>query len=229
MGKPKVKSGWAGYLKEEKQIKITAIGENQKRYLDALLDDSVSIVIAEGCAGTGKTMIAATVAINKLNSGAFDRIVVSRPIIESCGEKLGYLPGSLLDKIQPYIEPVYDVLRDNGYIDYQIEQLIKQRKLDPSPLAYQRGRTHKSCIMFLDEAQNTTPDQMKMWLTRMGVGSRIFITGDSKQHDRGSAVNGLTDLLSRVKDNNFVSVTRFNKDDIRRHENISTILGWYGE
>ena len=176
---------------------------NQKRYVDAI--DSNTIVFGIGPAGTGKTYLAMAKAVQALQAKAVNRIILTRPAVEA-GERLGYLPGTLYEKIDPYLRPLYDALHD--MLDPEsIPKLIAAGTIEVAPLAYMRGRSLNDAFIILDEAQNTTPEQMKMFLTRLGFGSRIVVTGDVTQIDLpGGARSGLQvvqDILDGIDDVHF--------------------------
>ncbi|MEJ8279344.1 PhoH family protein [Pseudonocardia sp. DW16-2] len=197
---------------------------NQKRYVDAI--DASTIVFGIGPAGTGKTYLAMAKAVQALQAKQVNRIILTRPAVEA-GERLGYLPGTLFEKIDPYLRPLYDALHD--MIDPEsIPKLMAAGTIEVAPLAYMRGRTLNDAFIILDEAQNTTPEQMKMFLTRLGFGSRIVVTGDITQVDLpGSARSGLAvvqDILDGVEDVHF---SRLDSADVVRHRLVSDIVDAY--
>src|SRR5207344_1985942 len=180
---------------------------NQKRYVDAI--DKHTVVFSIGPAGTGKTYLAIAKAVQALQNKQVNRIILTRPAVEA-GEHLGFLPGTLSDKIDPYLRPLYDALHD--MIDPEsIPKLMAAGTIEVAPLAYMRGRTLNDAFIILDEAQNTTPEQMKMFLTRLGFGSKIVVTGDVTQVDLpGGARSGLhvvRDILSDVDDVHFAQLS----------------------
>lgn len=194
----------------------------QGRYLDAI--DSSFITFGLGPAGTGKTFCAVAYATRQLVESKISRIVVTRPTVE-VGESLGFLPGELEDKYNPYIEPIRDILEELIGYSY-VEYLLKHKRIVASPLGFMRGKTFNDSIVLLDEAQNTNPEQMKMFLTRMGRNSKLIINGDEDQSDiRG--LNGLTDATRRLKDLAGVSYATFERSDIVRHDLIQAILDRY--
>ena len=160
---------------------------NQKRYVDAI--DAHTIVFGIGPAGTGKTYLAMAKAVNALQTKQVSRIILTRPAVEA-GERLGFLPGTLSEKIDPYLRPLYDALHDMMDAEL-IPKLMSAGVIEVAPLAYMRGRSLNDAFIILDEAQNTTPEQMKMFLTRLGFGSKIVVTGDSTQVDLHGAKSGL--------------------------------------
>ncbi|MGD9526155.1 PhoH family protein [Pseudonocardia sp.] len=197
---------------------------NQKRYVDAI--DAHTIVFGIGPAGTGKTYLAMAKAVQALQAKTVNRIILTRPAVEA-GERLGYLPGTLYEKIDPYLRPLYDALHD--MIDPEsIPKLIAAGTIEVAPLAYMRGRTLNDAFILLDEAQNTTPEQMKMFLTRLGFGSKIVVTGDITQVDLpGGTRSGLAvvrDILHGVDDVHFAELT---STDVVRHRLVSDIVDAY--
>jgi phosphate starvation-inducible PhoH-like protein len=197
---------------------------NQKRYVDAI--DAHTIVFGIGPAGTGKTYLAMAKAVQALQLKMVNRIILTRPAVEA-GERLGYLPGTLFEKIDPYLRPLYDALHD--MIDPEsIPKLMAAGTIEVAPLAYMRGRTLNDAFIILDEAQNTTPEQMKMFLTRLGFGSRIVVTGDVTQVDLpGSTRSGLTvvrDILGDVDDVHF---SQLSSTDVVRHRLVADIVDAY--
>ena len=197
---------------------------NQKRYVDAI--DVNTIVFGIGPAGTGKTYLAMAKAVQALQAKMVNRIILTRPAVEA-GERLGYLPGTLLEKIDPYLRPLYDALHD--MVDPEtIPKLMAAGTIEVAPLAYLRGRTLNDAFIILDEAQNTTPEQMKMFLTRLGFGSKIVVTGDVTQIDLpGSTRSGLQvvrDILDGLDDVHFSMLT---SKDVVRHRLVSDIVDAY--
>lgn len=188
------------------------------------------IVFASGCAGTGKTYVAVGMACEALESGDIDKIVVSRPVVP-CDEELGTLPGELEDKYQPWIAPIMDVFEQHMGVS-QLKYAIKHKAVDPQPLMYMRGKTFNKSWMLLDEAQNTSPPQMMMFLTRMGKGSKVIINGDMDQHDRYDSrgnvlVSGLQDAIDRLCEIPEIGLCGFNKGDQLRHKLVGKILTCY--
>jgi phosphate starvation-inducible protein PhoH and related proteins len=196
----------------------------QKRYVDAI--DNHTIVFGIGPAGTGKTYLAMAKAVQALQAKQVTRIILTRPAVEA-GERLGYLPGTLYEKIDPYLRPLYDALHD--MIDPEsIPRLMQNGTIEVAPLAYMRGRTLNDAFIILDEAQNTTPEQMKMFLTRLGFGSRIVVTGDITQVDLpGGTKSGLRvvrEILDGVQDVHFAQLS---SSDVVRHQLVSDIVDAY--
>jgi phosphate starvation-inducible PhoH-like protein len=197
---------------------------NQKRYVDAI--DKHTIVFAIGPAGTGKTYLAMAKAVKALQAKEVNRIILTRPAVEA-GERLGFLPGTLYEKIDPYLRPLYDALHDMLDPD-SIPRLTAAGTIEVAPLAYMRGRTLNDSFIILDEAQNTSAEQMKMFLTRLGFGSRVVVTGDVTQVDLPSGqVSGLRvvqDILEGVPDIHF---SRLTSHDVVRHRLVGDIVDAY--
>ncbi|CAN5602764.1 PhoH family protein [soil metagenome] len=197
---------------------------NQKRYVDAI--DRHTIVFSIGPAGTGKTYLAMAKAVQALQSKAVNRIILTRPAVEA-GERLGFLPGTLYEKIDPYLRPLYDALHDMLDPD-SIPRLMAAGTIEVAPLAYMRGRTLNDAFIILDEAQNTSPEQMKMFLTRLGFGSRIVVTGDITQVDlpsgQRSGLRVVQEILEGLEDVHF---TRLSSHDVVRHRLVSSIVDAY--
>jgi len=204
---------------------IRAKSLNQKRYVDAI--DTNTITFGIGPAGTGKTYLAVAKAVQALQAKKVTRIILTRPAVEA-GERLGFLPGTLSEKIDPYLRPLYDALHDMLDPD-SIPRLITSGTIEIAPLAYMRGRTLNDAYIILDEAQNTTPEQMKMFLTRLGFGSTMVVTGDVTQIDLPAATaSGLKivqDILSGVDDVAFCTLT---SQDVVRHRLVGRIVEAYG-
>ena len=198
----------------------------QKAYVHSLMENELAFGI--GPAGTGKTYLAVAVAVSKFISGDVDRIILSRPAVEA-GEKLGYLPGDMKDKVDPYMQPLYDALND-FLPGKQLAKLIDEKRIEIAPLAFMRGRTLANAFVVLDEAQNATSMQMKMFLTRLGEGSRMVITGDRSQVDlpRG-VVSGLSDAERLLKGIKGVGFNYFTSKDVVRHPLVAAIIEAYDE
>jgi len=197
---------------------------NQKRYVDAIEDNTITFGI--GPAGTGKTYLAMAKAVAALQAKKVNRIVLTRPAVEA-GEHLGFLPGTLSEKIDPYLRPLFDALHDMIDTD-SIPRLIQTGVIEVAPLAFMRGRTLNDSFIILDEAQNTTPEQMKMFLTRLGFGSKMVITGDVTQVDlpngAHSGLRVITNILSDIDDIAFLELTA---EDVVRHRLIGDIVKAY--
>jgi phosphate starvation-inducible PhoH-like protein len=199
---------------------------NQRKYIQAIQDNDV--VFGIGVAGTGKTYLAVAMAVQALMQKQVNRIVLARPAVEA-GEKLGFLPGDLQDKVDPYLRPLYDALFD--LIDYErVTRLLEKRVIEVAPLAFMRGRTLSDAFIILDEAQNTTSEQMKMFLTRIGFGSKAVITGDVTQVDLPTGKrSGLIEaerILSKLEGIEFVY---FTDKDVVRHKLVQMIIRAYEE
>ena len=197
---------------------------NQKKYVDAIEDNTITFGI--GPAGTGKTYLAMAKAVAALQAKKVNRIILTRPAVEA-GEKLGFLPGTLSEKIDPYLRPLFDALHDMIDVD-SIPRLMQTGVIEVAPLAYMRGRTLNDSFIILDEAQNTTPEQMKMFLTRLGFGSKMVITGDVTQVDLPNGVRSglriITDILQDINDIAFLELTA---EDVVRHRLIGDIVKAY--
>ena len=197
---------------------------NQKRYVDAIEDHTITFGI--GPAGTGKTYLAMAMAVAALNAKKINRIILTRPAVEA-GEHLGFLPGTLSEKIDPYLRPLFDALHDMIDID-SIPRLMQSGIIEVAPLAYMRGRTLNDAFVILDEAQNTTPEQMKMFLTRLGFGSKMVVTGDVTQIDlpngQNSGLRVIRDILKDIDDIAFLELTA---EDVVRHRLIGDIVKAY--
>jgi phosphate starvation-inducible PhoH-like protein len=197
---------------------------NQKRYVEAI--DNHTIVFGIGPAGTGKTYLAVAKAVQSLLAKQVTRIILTRPAVEA-GERLGFLPGTLFDKIDPYLRPLFDALHDMLDPD-SLPRLMQAGTIEIAPLAYMRGRTLNDAFIILDEAQNTTPEQMKMFLTRLGFGSKVVVTGDVTQVDlpgaQRSGLRVVRDILGDVDDVHFINLT---STDVVRHRLVADIVDAY--
>jgi phosphate starvation-inducible protein PhoH and related proteins len=197
---------------------------NQKRYVDAI--DSHTVVFSIGPAGTGKTYLAMAKAVKALQAKEVNRIILTRPAVEA-GERLGFLPGTLYEKIDPYLRPLYDALHDMVDPD-SIPRLTAAGTIEIAPLAYMRGRTLNDSFIILDEAQNTSPEQMKMFLTRLGFGSRIVVTGDITQIDLPSGqLSGLRQVQEILEGVDDVYFSRLTSHDVVRHKLVADIVDAY--
>jgi len=204
-----------------KSIRPKTMG--QKSYVDAI--DHNTIVFGIGPAGTGKTYLAMAKAVQALQRKEVDRIILSRPAIEA-GERLGFLPGTLNDKIDPYLRPLYDAL--NEMMDPEIvPKLLAAGTVEVAPLAYMRGRTLNNAFVVLDEAQNTTPEQMKMFLTRLGFGTKMVVTGDITQIDLPTGASGLQLVSKILSDMDDIHFARLTSDDVVRHSLVGAIVDRY--
>ncbi|CAB4726461.1 MAG: AAA family ATPase [Actinobacteria bacterium] len=199
---------------------------NQKRYVDAI--DKHTITFGIGPAGTGKTYLAMAKAVQALQAKAVSRIILTRPAVEA-GEHLGYLPGTLSEKIDPYLRPLYDALHDMIDPD-TIPKLLAAGTIEVAPLAYMRGRTLNDSFIILDEAQNTSPEQMKMFLTRLGFGSKIVVTGDITQTDLPSGIKSGLRIIEGILDGvGDISFNRLTAHDVVRHRLVGKIVSAYEE
>ena len=202
---------------------------SQRLYLEAMR--SCDMVFAIGPAGTGKTYLAVAMALDRLTKGEVKRLILTRPAVEA-GEKLGFLPGDLVEKINPYLRPLYDALHDMLPFN-QVRQMMEEGAIEVAPLAFMRGRTLNEAAIILDEAQNTTQEQMKMFLTRMGFGSKAVITGDVTQIDLPTSLtgqpprSGLVHAREVLADVEGLSFVQFDERDVIRHPLVGRIVGAY--
>ena len=210
----------------EPSLTITARSPNQKTYL-GLLDSNKDIVFVDGPAGTGKTYLATLHAIRDFKEGIINQIVITRPNVDA-GDPLGHLPGDINEKMAPWCAPILDIFHEL-FDGSQIKQMINSRQLVIEPLTFMRGRTFKEAVIIGDEMQNATPEQMKMFLTRIGEGSRMIVTGDNEQHDRGYGEPGLRDAINRFinRPSERVAIMRFTMADVQRHAVIPDVLAAY--
>ena len=197
----------------------------QIEYMKALA--SRDVIFALGPAGTGKTYVAVAQAVSQLITGSVQRLILSRPAVEA-GERLGFLPGDMKEKVDPYLRPLYDALYDCMPPE-QVERRIASGEIEIAPIAFMRGRTLADAFVILDEAQNTTREQMKMFLTRFGMNSRMVICGDPKQVDipGGPAMSGLNDAVARLEGVEGIAITRFSVADVVRHPIVGRIVEAY--
>ena len=203
---------------------ITPRSPNQAAYLKAL--EERDLVFALGPAGTGKTYLAVAAAVSFMRQRRIERIILSRPAVEA-GERLGFLPGDLKEKVDPYLRPLYDALQDM-LPEGKLQTRIEQGQIEIAPLAFMRGRTLSHAFVILDEAQNTTPAQMKMFLTRLGEGSRMVVTGDPTQIDLpAGAPSGLADAAAKLAGIPEVATVRFDRSDVVRHPLVTKIVEAY--
>jgi phosphate starvation-inducible PhoH-like protein len=229
-------SGVEALLEEEVDVEEVVIrtkrgvvkgrGPNQKKYLHNIITHDINFGI--GPAGTGKTYLAVACAVEALERDEVRRVILTRPAVEA-GERLGFLPGDLAQKVDPYLRPLYDALYEMMGFE-RVAKLMERNVIEVAPLAYMRGRTLNEAFIILDEAQNTTPEQMKMFLTRIGFGSTAVITGDVTQIDlpRGTA-SGLRQVVEVLKDVDGISFTFFLAKDVVRHPLVQRIVGAYDQ
>jgi len=212
----------------QRKIEIIPKSRGQERLVMSLLDDHASIVVAVGPAGTGKTYLAMQAAIRALRANRVERLVLTRPAVGVENERHGFLPGDLTSKMEPWTRPLLDVMREY-YHSREIVRLLDDQTVEIAPLAFMRGRTFRKAWIIADEMQNATPAQMKMLLSRIGLSSRIVITGDIEQADRAAKENGLLDLSARLARSPIqgISVVEMQQRDIQRHPLIAPILQMY--
>jgi phosphate starvation-inducible PhoH-like protein len=201
----------------------------QSTYVDNMMNNRCSIVIAYGPAGTGKTLLACVYAVRRLIDGDVKRLIMTRPAVAVEGEELGFLPGDLIDKMSPYTQPLFDILHE-FYTKNEVKKMLADGIIEVSPLAFMRGRTFKDAIIIADEMQNSTPNQMLMLATRVGSNSKLIITGDLQQSDRG-VENGLSDLLDRLKRRctTQIKVSDMSMCDVFRSKAASEIIDIYND
>jgi len=214
---------------KRRRVQIYPKNLSQETYLLKLNDPQKMIVFAIGPAGTGKTMLAVQWAIDQLKYGHCDKIIITRPAV-SVDEDHGFLPGTLQEKMEPWTRPIMDVFAEN-YSVKEIENFVSEGVIETSPLAYMRGRTFKNAVIIADEMQNATPSQMKMLLTRLGIGSRMVVTGDLQQADRPSN-NGLLEFLglfNNFHNHRYVDLCSFTAEDVERHDAVKEVLAIYGD
>ena len=211
---------------QTKKRKILPRSQNQKNYFELL--NSKDIVFAYGPAGTGKTFLAVAKAVASLQQGLVKKIILSRPAVEA-GEKLGFLPGDLKEKVDPFLRPIYDALYEMMPYD-QVEKKLTNNIIEIAPIAFMRGRTLQDCYIILDEAQNTTKIQMKMFLTRLGKNSRMVVVGDNTQIDLISKNDsGLIDASQKLKNIKDIGFIELDQRDVIRHEVVRKIINAYEE
>ena len=213
-----------GQLRTAGKRRIAAKSANQRRYLEAI--DTNDIVFGIGPAGTGKTYLAMAQAVSYLLAKKVSRIILARPAVEA-GEKLGFLPGDLQEKVNPYLRPLYDALYDMLDVE-KAEKYLERGAIEVAPLAFMRGRTLNDAFVILDEAQNTTTEQMKMFLTRLGFGSKAVVTGDVTQIDLpGGRTSGLVQAMDVVGKVEGISFVHFDERDVVRHKLVQAIVKAY--
>jgi phosphate starvation-inducible protein PhoH and related proteins len=213
-----------GVVKPGGKRQVTPKSATQRRYLDSI--DQYDIVFGIGPAGTGKTYLAMAQAVSALLAKKVTRIILTRPAVEA-GEKLGFLPGDLQEKVNPYLRPLYDALYDMMEID-RVERLFERNIIEVAPIAFMRGRTLNDAFVILDEAQNTTSEQMKMFLTRLGFGSKAVITGDITQIDLPAGrTSGLVEAMRVVGNIEGIAFVHFTERDVVRHNLVQQIVKAY--
>lgn len=215
-------------VRKKRTVELNPRNNSQKDYVDALLDYDTSYVFGIGPAGTGKTLMAVLVAIKAFNAREIDKIVITRPAV-SADEDLGFLPGTLEEKMAPWTRPIFDILKEYFTAEH-LSALMAEGVIEIAPLAYMRGRTFKNAYILADEMQNATPNQMKMLLTRLGEGSQMAITGDLAQADSLSD-NGLIDFIRKIeaRGSSKIEVIEFGRGDVERHEAVKEVLEIYGD
>ena len=220
----KIMSGVLAITARGKQIKYKTVG--QKKYVDAIKKNTV--VFGVGPAGTGKTYLAVAMAVSAYKNKEVEKIILTRPAVEA-GERLGFLPGDLQSKVDPYLRPLYDALQEMfGIENYQ--KLLERGSIEIAPLAYMRGRTLSNAFIILDEAQNTTKEQMKMFLTRMGEGSKVVVTGDLTQIDLPDGkTSGLRHATSILKNIEGIEIVELTHKDVVRHSLVMQIIKAYNK
>jgi len=220
------KNGFHGQedLIETERKRICPRSPNQSLYIKAM--QSHDLVFGLGPAGTGKTYLAVAMGASLLRRRAIDRMILSRPAVEA-GERLGFLPGDMKDKVDPYLRPLYDALQDM-LPEGKFATRLESGTIEVAPLAFMRGRTLSNAFVILDEAQNTTPAQMMMFLTRLGEGSRMVVTGDPAQHDLPLGTpSGLDDAVGKLEGLRAIGMVRFGEEDVVRHPLVAKIIGAY--
>ena len=218
----------------EQYPNIKPRNESQKIYFSYLKNPNINLVFAVGSAGTGKTILACEMGISYMKSGKINKIIITRPTV-SADEDIGFLPGTLEEKMAPWLVPIFDIFNEYFSAD-EVKRMCDNKVIEISPLAYMRGRTLKNAWIIADEMQNTTVNQMKMILTRIGENSKLVLTGDPKQFDRLKhryEINGLQDFMNRyekiVNKSNKIKIVHFTKKDVERSQIVKEILDIYGE
>ena len=215
---------------KQRPINIVPRTRNQEKLVLALQDDSQHIVVTAGPAGTGKTYLAMLAAVRAFRAGEVDRIVLTRPAVGVEGEEHGFLPGDLNQKMDPWVRPLTDILREY-YRPQDIAAMLEDQTIEIAPLGFMRGRTFNSAYIIADEFQNSSKAQVLMLMTRIGEGSKIVITGDAEQADHSKGSNGLVDLCERLQKGgvNGISVCNLDDRDVQRHPMIKDILKLYAD
>lgn len=217
------------FIERKKHVNLVPKTISQEHFISMLTDPKKQIVFAAGPAGTGKTLLAVLAGLKYFKEGAVDKLILTRPAVGVEDEKHGFLPGDLVRKMEPWTRPLFDVILEY-YSPKEVARMIDENVIEISPLAFMRGRTFKNAWIVFDEAQNSTVNQMKMILTRLGDGSKMAITGDLDQTDRKFIDNnGLKDLMSRLKYFNakYIDGVSFTDQDVQRHPAVKEILSMY--
>lgn len=218
--------------KMPKPVPMKPRTENQRKYVDLLHGGATPVVFGVGPAGCGKTLFACNAALRSLKAHEVSRIVITRPLVAVEGESIGYLPGTMRSKMDPWTRPIVDVLTELMNKEY-VEALLASGIAEISPLGYMRGRTFKDAFIIADEMQNSTPNQMKMLLTRIGEGSRLIVNGDPGQSDAGPYESGLDDILKRIERHkesspgDLIRVVQMDADDIQRSPVVAHVINLY--
>ena len=219
------------YVQQRKTVHLIPKSLNQEHYIDLLTNQTKHIVFATGPAGTGKTMLAMLAGIKAYKEGQVSKLILTRPAVGVDDERHGFLPGNINAKMEPWTKPLFDVIQEY-YSPREVARMLEEQVIEISPLAFMRGRTFKGSWVVADEMQNATPGQIKMLLTRLGEGSKIVVTGDTRQADRSDSDNGLLDfkgLVERYQQSKYVAGVEFERKDIARHPAVKEILDIYGE
>ena len=219
------------YVQQRKTVHLIPKSLNQEHYIELLTDQTKHIVFATGPAGTGKTMLAMLAGIKAFKEGQVSKLILTRPAVGVDDERHGFLPGNINAKMEPWTKPLFDVIQEY-YSPREVARMLEEQVIEISPLAFMRGRTFKGSWVVADEMQNATPGQIKMLLTRLGEGSKIVVTGDTRQADRSDSDNGLLDfkgLVERYQQSKYVAGVEFERKDIARHPAVKEILDIYGE
>jgi phosphate starvation-inducible PhoH-like protein len=219
------------YVQQRKTVHLIPKSLNQEHYIELLTNQTKHIVFATGPAGTGKTMLAMLAGIKAYKEGQVNKLILTRPAVGVDDEKHGFLPGNISAKMEPWTKPLFDVIQEY-YSPREVARMLEEQTIEISPLAFMRGRTFKGSWVVADEMQNATPGQIKMLLTRLGEGSKIVVTGDTRQADRSDSDNGLLDfkgLVERYQQSKYVAGVEFERKDIARHPAVKEILDIYGE
>ena len=219
------------YVQQRKTVHLIPKSLNQEHYIELLTNQTKHIVFATGPAGTGKTMLAMLAGIKAFKEGQVSKLILTRPAVGVDDERHGFLPGNINAKMEPWTKPLFDVIQEY-YNPREVARMLEEQVIEISPLAFMRGRTFKGSWVVADEMQNATPGQIKMLLTRLGEGSKIVVTGDTRQADRSDSDNGLLDfkgLVERYQQSKYVAGVEFERKDIARHPAVREILDIYGE